>query len=51
MVAPGTDYGLVRTLLEEAHATCFIANSLISRVTIEPTIIDAQPAAVSSAAG
>ncbi len=31
------------TVLEEAHQSCFIANSICSRVIIEPTIIREKP--------
>lgn len=38
VVAPGTDPAQVDQLIEEGHRVCFIANSLTSRVTIEPDV-------------
>ena len=38
-VAPGTDEARVRKAVEGAHRDCFIANSLTSEMTIEPTIV------------
>ena len=40
-VAPGTDHDKVRALLEQAHAGCYIANSLRSEVTLSPTVVNA----------
>ncbi len=39
-VAPGTDEARVRKAVEGAHRDCFIANSLKSEMTIEPTIVE-----------
>jgi organic hydroperoxide reductase OsmC/OhrA len=33
----GTNESLARDLIEKAHQQCFVANSVTSRVTIEPT--------------
>ena len=38
VVAPGTSEDRVRRLVELGHRHCFIANSLKSEMTIEPTI-------------
>jgi organic hydroperoxide reductase OsmC/OhrA len=38
-VAAGTDEGKVRKAVERAHGDCFVANSLTSEMTIEPTIV------------
>jgi len=40
-VAPGTDHGLVRALMEQAHDQCYIAHSLTADITISPTVVDA----------
>lgn len=40
-VRPGTDHDAVRQLVERAHERCFIANSLTSAVSLEPTVLDA----------
>ena len=40
-VAPGTNRDRVRSLVGEAHNSCYIANSLTSTVTIEATVLDA----------
>jgi organic hydroperoxide reductase OsmC/OhrA len=37
-VAAGTDEAQVLELVEQAHAECYIANSLNSTVTIKPTV-------------
>jgi organic hydroperoxide reductase OsmC/OhrA len=37
-VAPGTDEALVLALVEQAHQECYIANSLISTVTVTATV-------------
>ncbi|WP_153397452.1 OsmC family protein [Ornithinicoccus halotolerans] len=37
-VAAGTDHEQVRELVEEGHRNCFIANSLNSRIEIDPSI-------------
>jgi len=39
-VAPGTDEARVRKAVEGAHRDCFIANSLNSEMTIDPTIVE-----------
>ncbi|MGY1433912.1 OsmC family protein [Streptomyces reniochalinae] len=39
-VAGGTDHERVRELFAQAHESCFIANSLTSTVTLEPTVLD-----------
>jgi organic hydroperoxide reductase OsmC/OhrA len=38
VVGPGTDEARVRRLVELGHEHCFIANSLRSEMTIEPSI-------------
>ena len=38
VVAPGTSETRVRELVEVAHQQCYIANSLKSAVSVEPTI-------------
>ena len=35
---PGTDAVKARELVDKAHEQCFIANSVTTRITIEPTI-------------
>jgi organic hydroperoxide reductase OsmC/OhrA len=40
-VRPGTDHDAVRQLIARAHESCFIANSLTSDVSLEPTVLDA----------
>lgn len=37
-VVAGTDTAVVRTLIEQGHRDCFIANSLRSEVSIDPTV-------------
>jgi organic hydroperoxide reductase OsmC/OhrA len=39
-VLPGTDHDTVRALVARAHEHCFIANSLTSAVSLEPTVLD-----------
>lgn len=39
-VAEGTDTDLVRSLVHQAHETCFIANSLRSEVVVSPTVLE-----------
>jgi organic hydroperoxide reductase OsmC/OhrA len=39
----GADVAVARALVEKAHASCFIANSVTAVVTIEPTVRVAQP--------
>ncbi|MCW2602165.1 MAG: OsmC family protein [Pseudonocardiales bacterium] len=38
VLAPGTDPSVVAALVEQAHAECFIANSLRTSITVEPTV-------------
>ncbi|WP_067503402.1 OsmC family protein [Actinoplanes sp. TFC3] len=38
-VAEGTDEAFVRTLVEQGHDECYIANSLNSTITIEASIV------------
>ncbi len=38
-VAAGTDEARVRKAVERAHGDCFIANTLTSEMTIEPTVV------------
>ncbi|HET8714326.1 MAG TPA: OsmC family protein [Holophagaceae bacterium] len=40
-VAPGTDAAKVKELFEKAHKYCFVANSIKSRVTMDPQVVDA----------
>jgi organic hydroperoxide reductase OsmC/OhrA len=40
----GADLALARALVERAHASCFIANSVTTTVKIEPTVRFAQAA-------
>lgn len=40
-VAPGTNHERVKHLVDLAHQECYIANSLKTNVTIEPSIEDA----------
>lgn len=37
-VAPGTDLAKVRELFEKAHKYCFVANSIKSKVMMQPTL-------------
>jgi len=37
-VTPGTDLNRVRTLIDAAHESCYIANTLTADIVIEPTI-------------
>ncbi len=37
-VAPGTDPAKVRELFEKAHKYCFVANSIKSKVMLQPTL-------------
>ena len=39
-VAKGTDIAKVKELFEKAHKYCFVANSIRSRVTMEPDIAE-----------
>ncbi len=39
-VALGTDRARVLELVERAHQECYVANSLTSRITIEPSIVE-----------
>jgi organic hydroperoxide reductase OsmC/OhrA len=39
VVAAGTDVRSVEQMAHEAHELCFIANSLISEVTVVPTVV------------
>jgi organic hydroperoxide reductase OsmC/OhrA len=39
-VARGTDHDTVRRLVADAHHECYIANSLRTEVTVEPTVVD-----------
>jgi organic hydroperoxide reductase OsmC/OhrA len=45
VLEPGADVALARALVEKAHASCFIANSVTAAVIIEPTVRIAQVAA------
>lgn len=48
-VAPGTDHAEVVEAAHRAHETCYIANSLNTRISLDVTVVDAVPAwAVSS---
>lgn len=38
-VAAGTDHALVEELVHQGHDECYIANSLTTEVTLEPTIV------------
>lgn len=38
LVAAGTDVALVEKLVQDAHAQCYIANSLNASVTVTPTV-------------
>ncbi|MBS1766517.1 MAG: OsmC family protein [Acidobacteria bacterium] len=40
-VAKGTDAAKVRELFEKAHKYCFVANSIKSKVTMDPVIVEA----------
>ena len=40
-VAKGTDAAKVKELFEKAHKYCFVANSIKSKVTMEPTVVEA----------
>lgn len=40
-VAAGTDHDLVRALVGQAHATCYVAHSLTADVHVTPTVVDA----------
>jgi organic hydroperoxide reductase OsmC/OhrA len=40
-LAPGSDAAKARALVDEAHAGCFIANSVSSAVRLEPEIVSA----------
>lgn len=40
-VAKGTDTAKVNELFEKAHKYCFVANSIMSKVTMEPQVIEA----------
>ncbi len=42
VLEPGGDVALAHALVEKAHASCFIANSVTATVTIEPTVRVAQ---------
>ncbi len=37
---PGTDSGKARELVEKAEANCLISNSMKTRITLEPTIVE-----------
>ncbi len=39
-VAKGTDAAKVKELFEKAHKYCFVANSIKSKVTMEPDIVE-----------
>lgn len=39
-VAKGTDAAKVKELFEKAHKYCFVANSIKSKVTMEPRIVE-----------
>lgn len=43
VVGTGEALALAASVLEEAHQSCFIANSICGRVIIEPTIIREKP--------
>lgn len=38
-VAPGTDEGRVRQLVDVAHRQCFVANSLSTAIELRPTVV------------
>lgn len=40
-VAKGTDAAKVKELFEKAHKYCFVANSIKSKVTMDPVIVEA----------
>jgi organic hydroperoxide reductase OsmC/OhrA len=40
-VAKGTDPAKVKELFEKAHKYCFVANSIKSKVTMEPQVVEA----------
>jgi organic hydroperoxide reductase OsmC/OhrA len=50
VVADGTDEGLVHEYLERGHKGCFIANSLGSKISIEPRIEHASASTADRAA-
>ncbi|MFM8234015.1 MAG: OsmC family protein [Holophagaceae bacterium] len=39
-VAPGTDTAKARALFEKAHQYCFVANSITSKVVLNPTFLE-----------
>ncbi|MBA3523886.1 MAG: OsmC family protein [Geodermatophilaceae bacterium] len=41
VVAAGTDLGRVRSLVDEAHGSCYVANTLNAEMVIEATITEA----------
>ena len=48
VVEPGADVALARSLVDTAHANCFIANSVAATVIIEPTVSVADVAVAAS---
>jgi organic hydroperoxide reductase OsmC/OhrA len=40
-VAKGTDAAKVKELFEKAHKYCFVANSIKSKVTMDPVVVEA----------
>ena len=40
-VAKGTDPAKVKELFEKAHKYCFVANSIKSKVTMDPVVVEA----------
>jgi len=40
-VAPGTDAGAVRRMVDEAHEECYIANSLRAKVRVDAEVVTA----------
>ena len=40
-VSAGTDHDVVRALVEQAHAACYVAHSLTADVHVAPTVVDA----------
>lgn len=48
VLEPGADVVRARSLVEKAHANCFIANSVAATVTIEPAVNVAEVAVAAS---
>jgi organic hydroperoxide reductase OsmC/OhrA len=47
-VAPGTDHAEVVATARRAHETCYIANSLNTRISLRVTVVDAVPSGAMS---